>query len=49
MFENLLLVSIAITVFWLLSYGLYWYSSNQHQDLQQDVEALRRDLSDPAD
>lgn len=46
MFENLLLVSIAIIVIWLASYGLYWYSSTQHRGLQDEVEELQRELSD---
>ncbi len=44
MFENLLLVAIGMIIIWLASFGLYLYSSNQHKDLQQDVESLQRDL-----
>ncbi len=44
MFDNLLLIAIGISAIWLVSYGLYLYSSSQHQELQHDVESLEREL-----
>lgn len=44
MFANLLLLSLGIILIWLVSYGLYWYASNQHHDLSQELEELQRKL-----
>ncbi len=44
MFANLLWVSLVIILIWLVSYGLYWYASNQHHDLSKELEELRREL-----
>ena len=44
MFDNLVLIAIVITLMWLASFGIYIYTSRQHQDLQQDVESLRKQL-----
>ena len=46
MFDNLLLIAIVTIVVWLATYGFYLYTSRQHQDLQQSVDALKRQLGD---
>ncbi len=44
MFDNLVLIAVVVSIFWLASFGLYLYSSNQQKKLQQDVESLQHDL-----
>lgn len=45
MFNNLVFIAVVISILWLASFGLYMYTSRQHRDLQQEIEALQRRLS----
>ncbi len=49
MFSNLWLVTIIIFGLWIAAMGYYLYASRQQEDLESQVESLRKmlDESDP--
>lgn len=44
MFENLMFVAIVVSVLWLASYGIYMYTSRQHQDIAQNIDTIEKML-----
>lgn len=41
MFTNLLLVTILILVAWIIAVVYYLYTSKQHEDIEQEIDALQ--------
>lgn len=44
MFDNLLAIAVIIIILWLITLALYFYSSRRQQNLQQEIEAVRKKL-----
>jgi hypothetical protein len=44
MFEDFLVVTILVAVFWLGAYGYYVYTSRQQQDIISEIESLKEKL-----
>ncbi|MCL4867862.1 MAG: hypothetical protein KJ063_02740 [Anaerolineae bacterium] len=44
MLENLTLVAVVIIIIWLGTLVFYLYTSRQHADLQNELEALEQQL-----
>lgn len=46
MVENLTVLAIIITVFWLGALAYYTYTSRQQSDIREDLDTLRRKLDE---
>lgn len=46
MVENLTVLAIIITVFWLGALAYYYYTSRQLGDIREDLDALRSKLDE---
>ncbi len=44
MFENLIIVVVIIVVLWLVSFGVYFYSTRQQQGLTTQIDDLKNTL-----
>lgn len=42
MLENLSLIAVVIVVLWVVTLLLYFWTSRQHHDLQNDIETVQR-------
>lgn len=46
MLENLTLLAVVITIFWLGALAYYFYTSRQQRKIRRDLEALREKLEE---
>jgi len=44
MLDNLSVIAIVLIVLWLAAFAFYIYTSRQQQDIEEDLEALKKML-----
>jgi len=44
MLDNLAMIAIVLIVLWLAAFAFYIYTSRQQQDIEEDLEALKKML-----
>jgi Tfp pilus assembly protein PilO len=44
MFENMLVIVIIVTIFWVGAFAYYFFLSRQQADIAEDIEKLQKQL-----